>query len=304
MIYDQASPGSASSLPCNAQLAALRVAIGGLYESFAGYPLREKITFCPCCGTEEEEASLHSAPLNELSMATIAPYARGASWATWGKLQDFKHFVPRLLELIVFNRPPFGIWPELEFLFRRLRCFDGLKDPPWEEWPATERSAIDVFLRAWWRFVLAHHDPTNSMVFVPTDDPQCPVEHYVHGPQLALTWIAYAAKDIAPYAAILVEDGDTTPLKNLIDLIDHFSDSLNLDTERAAQAIQIRQGLTSAASVERLQESASNSTETDLREVAAAALGQLGALRQLIIDGGRISRIRLDAGGAAPGSGR
>ena len=163
---------------CADAAAGLRSATDRLYEAFAGYPLRDRIPFCPCCGTQAEEAGLHEAPLRELSPRLLAPYARGAAWGTWGTLADFKHFLPRLLELVAWEDLAGHGWTDAGELFKRLRSFDGARDPPWECWPDSERQAVGNYLDALWRFVAVHHDPVLSGVWDESEARSCPDQHY------------------------------------------------------------------------------------------------------------------------------
>lgn len=67
---------------------------------------------------------------------------------TWGTVGDYKHFLPRLLELVP---EPAGITCELdiEVLFGKLRY------GKWDTWPEGEQRAIRHYLMALWRFALS-----------------------------------------------------------------------------------------------------------------------------------------------------
>jgi hypothetical protein len=59
---------------------------------------------------------------------------------TWGDVEDFKHFLPRLLELIATTGLAYGhevVLGKLEYA-------------KWNEWEETEKDAIRAFLLAWW----------------------------------------------------------------------------------------------------------------------------------------------------------
>ncbi|MGH2583337.1 MAG: hypothetical protein ACRDJE_00310 [Dehalococcoidia bacterium] len=121
------------------ELGALRAAIEGLYAAFRHYPLRPVTDYCTHCVTPEDEARIHAKPLRELDGKDLGKFG-GEVLYTWGDERDFKHFLPRLLDLAAFDA---GYWPDLDALFRKL---DYGK---WRTWPESERRAIESFLRAY-----------------------------------------------------------------------------------------------------------------------------------------------------------
>lgn len=63
---------------------------------------------------------------------------------TWGNVDDFKHFLPRILELCIdhdLGIHPFGI-------------FGKLKYGKWEIWDNAEKEAVIAFLLEWWKYFL------------------------------------------------------------------------------------------------------------------------------------------------------
>src|SRR5689334_4808434 len=77
----------------------LQASVENLYTVFARYPLAE-IEHCKCCVTPEENARLSAKPLRELTEADFGRYP-GKAITTWGHDEDYKHFLPRLLELVL-----------------------------------------------------------------------------------------------------------------------------------------------------------------------------------------------------------
>jgi hypothetical protein len=119
----------------------LGAAVESLYQVFGRYPLPARIDYCDHCVTPDQAAALHRVPLRELSGDQLGTYA-WKSFSTWGDLPDFKHFLPRLLELLTAGQLD-DPWIVLHKI--------GLR---WQEWPADERAAVEAHLRAWWRGTL------------------------------------------------------------------------------------------------------------------------------------------------------
>gem|GEM_PF-4957716 len=76
---------------------ALRDAIERLYLVFAGYRAGH-VPGCPCCVSSDEQKRLHSRRLRDLAAADLEHFSFSAL-NTWGTPNDFKHFLPRILEL-------------------------------------------------------------------------------------------------------------------------------------------------------------------------------------------------------------
>ncbi len=118
---------------------ALRSAVEALYSTFERYPLRDTISGCDDCISKADEHQLRSKPLRKLRSEDLNHYVWHAIHH-WGDFQDFKHFLPRLFELEVFEQVPWN--PEI--LFERLRQAEWLK------WPEREKSVIrELFDRLW-----------------------------------------------------------------------------------------------------------------------------------------------------------
>lgn len=79
--------------------AELNEAIERLYSTFGSYPLRDRIDSCPCCRGPQETRHLHTKTLRELSAEDHGLYAFRAM-TTVGDVDDFRHFLPRILELV------------------------------------------------------------------------------------------------------------------------------------------------------------------------------------------------------------
>src|SRR5688572_11844593 len=77
---------------------ALAEAIEALYVAFGRYTLHHPVVGCPCCTSAEDDRLVRSKPLRRLTAADLERFAFNAV-STLGTVGDFKHFLPRLLEL-------------------------------------------------------------------------------------------------------------------------------------------------------------------------------------------------------------
>ncbi|MFI7541102.1 hypothetical protein [Actinoplanes sp. NPDC049599] len=125
----------------------MRDAIEQVYRAYAPVPLNPDVEYCDHCVSPEQVAALHSYPLREVPAGTIGRLlTKGLS--TWGDEAYFRHFVPRLLELIVAGDLNHVSLPV--YLPGKLsRCLAaGTPD---------EREAVDRLLTAWWADTLARY---------------------------------------------------------------------------------------------------------------------------------------------------
>jgi len=112
-----------------------------LYAMFDGYPLRKHVEGCPCCVGREEATRLAWVPLRALSPGDLGRYAFKAM-TTWGDVTEFKHFLPRILELAVTEEGASFPGLDLELIGHKLELAG------WYEWPLNERDAVLDHLRA------------------------------------------------------------------------------------------------------------------------------------------------------------
>jgi hypothetical protein len=69
-----------------------------LYVVFSGYSRPRRLEGCPCCTSTAEAALLLRKPLRALTVPELEHYAFKAL-TTWGTLDDYKYFIPRIIEL-------------------------------------------------------------------------------------------------------------------------------------------------------------------------------------------------------------
>jgi hypothetical protein len=136
---------------------ALQAAIGGLYATFASYPLKRVIAGCPHCVSRADSDALHMRALDALTADDMRFYAFKAM-TTFGDAEDFKHFLPRLLELLAreveAGEAGEGLGLNEEILGDKLRLAG------YAGWPAVEREAVERFLDAMWSALLARFPTT------------------------------------------------------------------------------------------------------------------------------------------------
>lgn len=127
-------------------------AIEHLYLAFERYSDWSRKPGCPCCHRMEYLDALIVKPLRGLTHEDFERYSDSPA-LTWDNVDDFRHFLPRLIELstLMHLRPhtlPLSLFWENSTIFEILRT-DG-----WRAWPITEQTAIDEFLHSWWRTTL------------------------------------------------------------------------------------------------------------------------------------------------------
>ena len=117
----------------------LKIAIEDLYKTFAIYPFRSSMEGCPCCVSNADKAQLHTKRLKQLEDEDLSRYAFKAM-STWGDTDDFKHYLPRIFELLAttnFSVDTFVVLGKLDY-------------GEWSTWTENEQKSITDFLMAWW----------------------------------------------------------------------------------------------------------------------------------------------------------
>ena len=125
----------------------LEKAIANLYDTFAKYPLRSQIESCPCCVNEEDNKLIHVNSLHLLTGSQLNKFAF-KSISTWGMVDDFKHFLPRLLELTAFGYRDF-FWSDI--------VIKKLEYANFNDWSEYEKIAIKEYSIALWNYILAEY---------------------------------------------------------------------------------------------------------------------------------------------------
>jgi hypothetical protein len=123
----------------------LHEAIEQLYKVFSKYPANPDMDGSPMYhNLAQWNQALVAKPLRTLDMEEDLRIYYFKAMTTWGNVNDFKHFLPRIFELL--TTIPVGIeeWVAL----------NKLHYGHYETWPATEQTAIHRFLLAFWQMLL------------------------------------------------------------------------------------------------------------------------------------------------------
>lgn len=110
-----------------------------LYRVFSCYPRPIQLQGCPCCTDAEVSRVLSSRPLRTLTASEISHYAFKAL-STWGTLNDFRYFLPRIFELMALEQ----LDCDTEVILGKLGYAN------WTDWPADEQKAVWEFVMALW----------------------------------------------------------------------------------------------------------------------------------------------------------
>ncbi len=117
-------------------------AIEALYVVFARYPVPRRLWASPDRDAAGILRALTAAPLRALPAEALGGYP---AWAmtTVGRVDDYRHFLPRILELAIRGLDDnFGDSPE--------QIAGKLQYGQWQDWPADERAALERgFLAGW-----------------------------------------------------------------------------------------------------------------------------------------------------------
>ncbi len=158
-------------------------AIEGLYIAFKGYPLPERTMPCDGCHSPGADDLLHAAPLRKLEWIHLRDYANDAL-LVWGDLDCFKHFLPRVFELLLTASDWKNQTPSPEGVFRRFHY------GAWRTWPHEEQTAVERMLQAVWETVRSN--PPVESGYIDVDQWLCS--------------ISQCEDDLAPYLDQWMED--------------------------------------------------------------------------------------------------
>ncbi len=134
----------------------LKEAIQHLYEVFKSYPLKGGLRerSCECCVSGDEIRELISQPLEKLTAKKIGHFARSVV-STFGDIEDLKHFLPRILELMMFSNND---------VLDDFLTFEKLNYSEWETWNVKEIQAVDDYFFALWKEVVSNECSTFNQI--------------------------------------------------------------------------------------------------------------------------------------------
>ncbi len=123
----------------------LKISIEKLYDIFAKYQGLSKLEGSPLYDDLETwNKQLRSKKLRELTDHDLSLFA-GKVILTWGDQNDYRFYLPRILELTAELKTPYDIWT----------LYSRLEDANWKTWNADEQLAIKDFTIELWNNLLA-----------------------------------------------------------------------------------------------------------------------------------------------------
>lgn len=126
----------------------LQHAIEAVYRVFARYPHPADLRIADYRNPEKVKQGLASAPLRALGGAELGRYA-GWAITTVGGPDEYRHFLPRILELALARTRWLGTAPWL--------IASKLNYGNWRIWPEDEQRALEGFFTAAWAATVADH---------------------------------------------------------------------------------------------------------------------------------------------------
>jgi len=133
----------------------LKIAIEKLYTTFSIYPFQSTMEGCPCCVSDSDKEKIHSKQLEELNEDDLSRYAFKAM-STWGDTNDFKHYLPRIFELLSTT----------DFIVDTFVVLGKLEYGKWQTWSDNEKNTITQFLLAWFADIIKHKSYFDKEAFI------------------------------------------------------------------------------------------------------------------------------------------
>lgn len=122
----------------------LKISIEKLYDIFAKYQGLSKLEGSPLYDDLETwNKLLRNKKLKELTGEDLSLFA-GKIILTWGDENDYRYYLPRILELTAELKTPYDIWT----------LYSRLEDANWKTWNAEEQTAINDFTIELWNNLL------------------------------------------------------------------------------------------------------------------------------------------------------
>jgi hypothetical protein len=176
----------------------LRDAIEPLYVVFSQYRLRERIVACKHCHGSDDDRLLRSKKLRELGVQELHHYIWDAL-TTWGDDYDFRHFLPRILEIYALEESLTDQFISPEIVLGKLRY------ARWTDWPRREQETVRRYLSALWLSKINHDFPWEDFSVSLIEDWLCA--------------IGQAEEDLQPYLTGWEAASSSAAVGNLSHLI-------------------------------------------------------------------------------------
>jgi hypothetical protein len=130
-------------------------ALQAAYSAFTRNGAPQRITVCPCCVSADETEVMTKTKLRDLSAEQLEHYL-SAVFLTSGAEEDFRYFLPRLLDLNAHAKWDFE--SDWEVLLGKLSLGQ------WQNWPKREREALIGFLHAYFEDLVAASDQRGNEI--------------------------------------------------------------------------------------------------------------------------------------------
>lgn len=125
----------------------LAAAIENLYEAFQPYTSWSHEPGCPCCTDPALAEPMLKKKLRDLTHKDLLGYI-GSAMTTWGDLDDYKHFLPRIIELCTMKPP------EEALGWDTYTTCQNLANAAFGTWPTSEKKAVRDLVSLWWKHIL------------------------------------------------------------------------------------------------------------------------------------------------------
>jgi hypothetical protein len=130
--------------------AELKIAVERLYEVFAVYPANPNMIGSPLLeDLPKMNSELTGKPLRSLTSGDLFHFLMDVMY-TWGDTPDFKHFLPRILELTALRDSPDY---EIGLISKKLELTE------WSFWPPQEYEAVLFFYISLWKDLMQEVEP-------------------------------------------------------------------------------------------------------------------------------------------------
>ncbi|MCX5661097.1 MAG: hypothetical protein NTW19_15530 [Planctomycetota bacterium] len=145
---DHLSVGSPMPQPDLSPQENLDRCVRDLYDVFAVYPLAKWIEPDGAFPWACDDRPLRASPLAQIPESAFKWYQTKAI-SSWGGVDDFKHFLPRIFDLIArsVNGPKLMTLDPIVFV--------KLHQADWRRWPTREQLVLDAYFDALWLAVLS-----------------------------------------------------------------------------------------------------------------------------------------------------
>jgi hypothetical protein len=133
----------------------LKISIEKLYDIFAKYQGLSKLEGSPLYDDLKTwHKQLRSKKLRELTDEDLSLFA-GKVILTWGDENDYRFYLPRILELTAELKTPYDIWT----------LYSRLEDANWKTWNADEQTVINEFTVELWNNLLTDNSEKAAWEF-------------------------------------------------------------------------------------------------------------------------------------------